>query len=166
MRILISFELHVQTLDLTAAAPAPPPPPTHAPAPATCLPHPGYVCNRHCYSCSPSSSCLPALSWPAFCLHAKLHCPLNWSLLMKIATVFPQFAEYPLPHRLLALHSIPLPLSQSKYWQWRGKHHWLIVWQIRFAWNFFTITTIIIIISAAIPLCFAYTFRESEKNVK
>lgn len=50
-----------------------------------------------------------ALSWPAFCLHAKLHCPLNWSLLMKIATVFPQFAEYPLPHRLLALHSIPLP---------------------------------------------------------
>lgn len=28
---------------------------------------------------------------------------------MKIATVFPQFAEYPLPHRLLALHSIPLP---------------------------------------------------------
>lgn len=50
-----------------------------------------------------------ALSWPAFCLHAKLHCPLNWSLLMKIATVFQQFAEYPLPHWLLALHSIPLP---------------------------------------------------------
>lgn len=54
MRILISFELHVQTLDLTAAA--------AAAAPATCLPHPGYVCNRHCYSCSPccsfSSCCL------------------------------------------------------------------------------------------------------------
>lgn len=28
---------------------------------------------------------------------------------MKIATVFQQFAEYPLPHWLLALHSIPLP---------------------------------------------------------
>lgn len=53
-------------------------------------------------------SAASALSWPAFCLHAKLHCPLNWSLLMKIATVCQQFAEYPLPHWLLALHSIPL----------------------------------------------------------
>jgi len=35
------------------------------------------------------------LSWPTFCLHAKLHCPLNWSLLMKIATFFQQFSKHP-----------------------------------------------------------------------
>lgn len=64
------------------------------------------TCNRH------QSSCLPAaLSWPAFCLPAKLHCPLNWSLLMKIATVFEQFAKHPLATSIACLHFRSIPFA-------------------------------------------------------
>jgi len=69
-----------------ATAPVPPPPD----CPSTCADVGVSWLRAHCATGVPRCwhcARLP-LSWPAFCLHAKLHCQLNWSLLMKIATFF------------------------------------------------------------------------------